>query len=534
MLLTDILPRAMSLWPDDEAVVCGSDVFTYRDVADRVGRLARALVGLGVAQGDRVAVLHRNCHRMLEVSFAVVHVGAVLVPLNHRLTASDLAYILDDTSAGVLIADDGWVDLVKEAAVAARETPTIVWSRTGFSPDESETDLDYETVIASAESTTLPDGCSGEHDPAAIYYTSGATGHQKGVVLTHRNNASHALATIAELGLSDRDTWAHLAPMFHLADAWATWAISMVGGRHVMVGAFDPGAVLRELVHRRVTVTNLIPTMLNDLVNHPSVAGVSLPAFRLVMSGGAPISPQLVRRVVEAFRCEYVQTYGLTETSPYLTFSLLKEKLTHLRDDEQMLYRSKTGRPALGVTLRVVDGDGRSVPADGCAVGEIIARGDRITPGYWRRPDLTAEAFRDGWFLTGDLATVDAEGYLDIVDRKKDVILTGGELVYSTEVENALYDHPAVLETAVVGAADERLGETVTAFIVLRPGFSVAADEIIEHCRERLAHYKCPRSVELLQALPRTGSGKISKKALRARCSGGSSQPVHPRTANAS
>jgi acyl-CoA synthetase (AMP-forming)/AMP-acid ligase II len=520
MLLTEILPRARLLWPDVEAVVCGSESLTYAEVADRVARLAAGLADLGVEPGDRVAVLHRNCHRMLEASFAVVHLGAVLVPLNCRLTASDLAFILDDTSAGVLVADDGWAGLTEEAAAAARRAPTIVWSRLGGRPGDG---VDLEDLIAETESTGLPDGCADEHDPAAIYYTSGTTGHQKGVVLTHRNNASHALATIAELGLSDRDTWAHVAPMFHLADAWATWAISMVGGRHVMIGAFEPGAVLHELAERRVTVSNLIPTMLNDLVHHADAAETRLPCFRLVMSGGAPISPQLVRRVIETFRCEYVQTYGLTETSPYLTFSLLKEHLTGLPEDEQMRTRSKTGRPALGVSLRVVDDDGRDVPADGRAVGEIIARGDRITPGYWRRPDLTEEAFRDGWFLTGDLATIDAEGYLDIVDRKKDVILTGGELVYTTEVENALCDHPAVLEAAVVGSPDERLGETVTAFVVHRPGVSVEAGELIGHCRGRLAHYKCPRRVENVESLPRTGSGKISKKVLRERCRRGGS-----------
>jgi len=336
------------------------------------------------------------------------------------------------------------------------------------------------------------------------------------VVLTHRNISSHALATIAELGLTDGDTWAHVAPMFHLADAWATWAITWVGGRHVMIGAFEPETVLREFADQAVTVTNLVPTMLNDLVNHPAAAGVELPSFRLVMSGGAPISPQLVRRVVETFRCEYVQTYGLTETSPYLTFSLLTKKIRALSPNEQMRYRSKTGRPALGVELRVVDERGSDVPADGRAVGEIIARGERITPGYWRQPEATAEAFRDGWFSTGDLATVDSEGYLDIVDRKKDVILTGGELVYSTEVENALYDHPAVLEAAVIGVADDRLGESTTAFVVLGSGALCPADELIQHCRDRLAHYKCPQTVEIIEALPRTGSGKISKKALRA------------------
>jgi len=517
MLLTEILPRALSLWPAEPAVMCGSETFTYRDVADRVGRLAAVLASLGIEPGDRVAVLHRNCHRMLEVYFGAIHAGAILVPLNHRLTASDLAYILDDTSSRVVIADTGWSALALEAIATAQTPCTPVWSRVGEKADVSGSGLDYEVLLDDAGKQPLPEIAADEKDPAAIYYTSGTTGHQKGVVLTHRNISSHALATIAELGLTDGDTWAHVAPMFHLADAWATWAITWVGGRHVMVGAFDPESVLREFLRRVVTVTNLVPTMLNDLVNHPAAVGVELPSFRLVMSGGAPISPQLVRRVIETFRCEYVQTYGLTETSPYLSFSLLKAHLRRLPPEEQMRYRSKTGRPALGVELRVVDEQGSDVPADGRAVGEIIARGDRITPGYWQNPEATAEAFHDGWFLTGDLATVDTEGYLDIVDRKKDVILTGGELVYSTEVENALYDHPAVLEAAVIGVPDDRLGESIAAFVVLRSGASCRADELVRHCRDRLAHYKCPHTVGFVEALPRTGSGKISKKTLRPR-----------------
>ena len=528
MTLSEILPRAATLWPNQAAVMCGSHEFTYREVSDRVGRLAAALLQLGVKKGDRVAVLHRNCHRMLEAYFAAVHAGAILVPMNHRLTAGDLAYILDDTSCRVMIADDGWSDLAAKAITTAHTTCTPIWSGMGGRIAPAVDGPDYESLLEEVGEQRLPDATSGEDDPANVYYTSGTTGHQKGVVLTHRNISSHALATVAELALTDGDTWGHVAPMFHLADAWATWAITWVGGRHVMVGAFDPAAVFQTLAECEVTVTNLVPTMLNDLVNHPASGDVRLPAFRLVMSGGAPISPQLVQRVIDTFRCEYVQTYGLTETSPYLTFSLLKEHLRHLPPDDQMRYRSMTGRPALGVELRLVDEKGNDVPADGCTVGEIIARGDRITPGYWRLPDATAEAFRDGWFHTGDLATVEGEGYFNIVDRKKDVILTGGELVYSTEVENILYDHPAVFEAAVIGVADDRLGESVAAFVVLRIGVSCGADDLARHCRDRLAHYKCPRTVGIIEALPKTGSGKISKRTLRERASRKASSPQGP------
>lgn len=515
MSLAQILPRAAALWPERTAVVCSSRSMTYQEFAQRVARLASALSSLGCKPGDRIAVLHRNCHRFLEMYFAAAHLGAVLVPLNHRLTATDLAFALDDTSSRLLVADDGWAELAGEAIDRAQTECSLVWSRQKNGGPLPAGGVDLEDMIKSQPESVLPSPDVDDHDPSAIYYTSGTTGHQKGVVLTHRNVSSHALATIAELQLNDRDRWAHVAPMFHLADAWATWAITWVGGRHVLVDRFEPTSVFRLFAEQKITVTNLIPTMLNDLVNHPQAGLVELPAFRLVMSGGAPISPQLVRRIVETFGCEYVQTYGLTETSPYLTFSLLSDDLRRKEPEEQMRYRAMTGRPALGVELRVVDEHGFDVPCDGSAVGEILARGDRVTPGYWQQPEATAEAFTDDWFRTGDLATIEARGYLNIVDRKKDVILTGGETVFSSEVENALYEHPAVLETAIVGVPDERLGELVTAVVVLRENEAIKAEELIEHCRNHLAHYKCPRKVVFVDQLPRTGTGKISKKIIR-------------------
>lgn len=525
MLLTEILPRALAVYPEKTAVVCGSTHLSYLRLADRVGRFAAVLAGIGVGHGDRVAFLHRNCHRALEAYFAAAHAGAVLVPLNYRLTARDLAYIIDDTESRVLIADAGWSSLVQTAVKQARTECTVIWSRSdGESAAAGE---DYESLIEMAGPRPLVEPALGDDDPANIYYTSGTTGHQKGVILTHRNIYSHALATIAELKLADADVWAHIAPMFHLADAWAIWAVTWVGGRHVMVERFDANFVLRILAEHGVTVTNLIPTMLSDLVNAPEAGGYAYKALRLIMSGGAPIAPGLVRRVMDTFRCTYVQTYGLTETSPYLTFSLLKERLRTLSPDEQFRYQAMTGRAALGVVLRVVDGDGKDVPADGRTVGEIVVRSDRVTPGYWRLPQATAEAFRGGWFHTGDLATIEGEGYVNIVDRKKDVVVTGGEIVYSTEVENVLYEHSAVLEAAVVGVPDERWGESIHAVVALKPGSAVTGADLMAHCRERLAHYKCPRSVEFVEALPRTGSGKISKKEIRESYWAGQQKRVH-------
>lgn len=519
MLLTEILPRAVAGYPDRLAVVCGSKRLTYKEIGERVGRLSSALVAQGIRPGERIALLHRNCHRVLESYFAAIHADAVLVPLNYRLTARDLAYIIDDTEIRLLIADAAWSGLAAEAVAQARTRCALVWSVCDESDPCAAPGNDYESLLQSSAAQPLGEPAADENDAGNIYYTSGTTGHQKGVILTHRNIYSHALGTIAELRLADADVWAHIAPMFHLADAWAVWAVTWAGGRHIMVGRFDPALTLKTLVDQKVTVTNLIPTMLNDLAHCPGAAAREYRSLRLLMSGGAPIAPKLVRRVIETFRCEYVQTYGLTETSPYLTFSLLKEKLRRLPAEEQFRYRAMTGRAALGVSLRVVDEQGSDVSPDGKSVGEIVARGDRVTPGYWRLPEVTAEAFRGGWFHTGDLATIDEEGYINIVDRKKDVILTGGEMVYSTEVENALYEHPSVLEAAVVGVPDERWGEAVRAVVVLKSGRAATAEEIIAHCRRKIARYKCPRFVEFIDALPRTGSGKISKKELRERAS---------------
>jgi fatty-acyl-CoA synthase len=353
-------------------------------------------------------------------------------------------------------------------------------------------------------------------DIAQLYYTSGTTGRPKGVQLTHRNVCVHAASAVRELGLGAADRWGHFAPMFHLADAWACFAITAVGGLHVLAPRFEAESALALVHDAGITITNLIPTMLKRLVECAAAREARCPSLRIVLSGGAPISPALVRQVLDVLRCEYAQTYGMTETSPYLTLGLLPEHLRRLPQDEVLRLRARTGRPFEGVELEVVDAHDRRVPADDRTVGEIRVRGATVTPGYWRRPEETARALRDGWLYTGDLAVVDAHGFVDIVDRKKDMILTGGENVYSTEVENALYEHPAVLEAAVFGVPDETWGETVTAAVVLRPGASLAAAELIAFCRERIAGYKTPRTVEFLADLPKTGSGKISKQALRA------------------
>jgi acyl-CoA synthetase (AMP-forming)/AMP-acid ligase II len=514
MQLASMLERAEALYPDRVAVRDGELTLTYAEVGRRVRSLAAWLEAGRPAV--RVAAVELNC-RYLEAYFACARLGAVLCPLNFRLSADELAFIVEDAGATVLLASSEFVDTVAALSKLGALPPTLLWL--GDAPDDplhaALAGAGYSDALGHPPATGRAPDFPADH-LAHLYYTSGTTGRPKGVMLTHGNVWTHALATVAELGLSDADTWAHIAPMFHLADAWATFAITWVGGRHVLVPRFEEEAVFRAIEVERTTLSNLIPTMLNRLVRHASAESRDYSSLRRILSGGAPIAPEIVREIMRVMRCEYVQTYGMTETSPYLTFSLLKEHLKRLPPDEQFRFRAKTGRACIAVELEVIGDDGLPVPRDGKSVGEIRARGATVTPGYWNRPDETAKAFVDGWLCTGDLATIDAEGYFYIVDRKKDMIISGGENVFSTEVEHVLYSHPAV-SNRVFGLPDPTWGELVTAAIVLRANASATEHDLIAFCRTKLTHYKCPRAVHFLAELPKTGTAKIRKLALRER-----------------
>jgi acyl-CoA synthetase (AMP-forming)/AMP-acid ligase II len=498
MHLWSLLDRAATQHPERLAVLDGELRLTWRQVARRTRNLASGLRERGVEPGARVALLDLNSAAFLEAYFACAGLGAVACPLNVRLAARELAAIVADAGARVLLFGAALRGRADELRELAPELDCVDVAQLVARSDEPF-----------AASSVRPD------DVAQLYYTSGTTGEPKGVMLTHRNVWVHALAAIAELELSDADVWAHIAPMFHLADAWATFAITWVGGTHVMVPRFDEESVFAAIERERVTISNLVPTMLTRLVRHPGADRREVASLRRILSGGAPIAPEVVREIMRVFRCEYVQTYGMTETSPYLTLSLLKEHLKSLAPERQFEFRAKTGRAFIAVELEVVGDDGRPVARDGASVGEIRARGPTVTPGYWNRPAETARAFVDGWLCTGDLATIDAEGYLQIVDRKKDVIITGGEKVYSTAVEHVLYEHAAVLEAAVFGVPDEVWGESVRAAITLRAGARATEAELIAFCRARLTHFMCPRAVDFHAELPKTGTAKIAKRALR-------------------
>jgi len=526
LILTETLRKAIKLFPEKRAIVCGGERWTYQNFNNRINRFSHALRGLGTGKDDKVAIIMPNCHYFLEAYYGITQLGAISVPINYRLSPKEIAFILQDSESKILVADPMFQGQIDPIRGELPKIEKIIWTGKGRGEKESR-DLNYENILQKVDAGEItPPAITGE-DIAQIYYTSGTTGRPKGVMLSHKNVYTHAMGTIAEIHLTDRDVWIHVAPLFHLADAWATWAVTWVGGTHVLVREFDAKVVLETIEKEKVTLTNLIPTMLNLMVNHPDVGKYDYRSLRVLLSGGAPIAPEVVRKIVETFKCDYIQTYGMTETSPYLTLSLLKEHLKKLPYEDQLCFKSKTGREFIGVELKVINDRGGEIKKDEKEVGEIIVKGDIVTRGYWKLPEETSKSIKDGWLYTGDMAVMDEEGYVTIVDRKKDMILTGGENVYSTEVENILYMHPAILECAVVGVPDEKWGEAVKGIVVLKPDQKATEQEIIQFCKERMTHYKAPKSIDFIEALPRTGSGKIHKKGLRDSYWAGYEKKVH-------
>lgn len=485
----DFLARARRLFPDQVAVVQGDDVrFDYRTFAARCDGLARLLLDdAGVRPGDRVAFLAGNAHQLLEGYYGVLLAGAVLVPLNIRNSAVEVASCLADCGATALVRDPALPD-----------------------PAFGGASYDLDAWGAAAEPVEPPP--VDEDGPAEIFYTSGSTGRPKGAVLSHRALYLHAVHNALTNGITGSDVLLHTIPLFHV-NGWGTaHFLTGLGGTHVLLPRFDAAEVLRLVERERVTRLFLVPTMARLLLDHPAVGERDLSSLRQVSIGGAPSTPELLAEVEDAFGCEAICGYGMTESSPTLTRSIAKPHTAPSREQ-----RATTGLPILGVDLRVLDDDDLEVPWDGRSIGEICARSNHVMTGYWGQPAETDAALRGGWLRTGDLATVDAEGYVTIVDRRKDLIVSGGENIASVEVEAALGAHPSVSEAAVVGMPDDRWGEVPAAFVTLVAGAPVVAEaELIEWVQGRLARFKAPKRVVVLDALPLGGTGKISKIALRA------------------
>jgi acyl-CoA synthetase (AMP-forming)/AMP-acid ligase II len=508
------LKKAARLYPAQTAVVDGNRRLNYAEVHRRIRSLACFLNDHSVSRGDRIAILDDNSLEFFESYYAAAAIGAVACPINTRLSAREVQFILEDSGATWLFTRDRFAPLVEALELPKSALEGIVWIESQPKTSITTEAFVYKNTVANSGESFSQAKVDGD-DLAHLFYTSGTSGRPKGVMLSHQNVCIHALSTIAELGLTDADIWGHFAPMFHLADAWAVFAITWVGGCHVMSPHFTPESTLAAFEKHQISITNLVPTMLNLMVKHPDVHSFDYSSLRAVLSGGAPIAGELVRSICDVFQVDYIQTYGMTETCPYLTFSILKASLKKLSPEEQLAFRSTTGRPNIVVELEVMDETGNPVAPSGKQVGEIWVRGDTVTQGYWNNPAETRAAFQDDWLKTGDLAVIDEEGYVNIVDRKKDVIISGGENIYSTEVENALYKNVKILEAAVFSVPDEKWGEAVKAAVVLRPGESASSKEIIDSVKKHLSPFKAPKSITFLTELPRTGSGKIFKQALK-------------------
>ncbi len=500
MLIHNFLEKAVKLYPRKKAIICNDLKNSYYDTFQRVKKFASFLQNKGLKKGDVISILHFNCHYYYEVYFASSFCGLILNSINVRLSANEILYILENSETKLLITHSRYEN---ELNKIKEKLPEVIF-----------TDRDYEKIINSQEINLKEIEFDDTHI-AHLYYTSGTTGKPKGVMLTHKNVCVHSICAIAEFCIKDEDNWLHAAPMFHLADAWSTFAFTAQGAYHTFLNDFEVEKVFELIEKEKVTISNMVPTMLNLLVNSEKISNYDLSSLRVILSGGAPIAPELVKKIMDKFGCDYIQTYGMTETSPYLTVSILKEHLKKLPPERQFKYKARTGREFLGVKLRVVNENGEDIKPDDKEVGEIIVKGDIVTPGYWKNEEETKKAIKNGWLYTGDMATIDEEGYVNIVDRKKDIIITGGENVYSTEVENVIYEHPAVLEVAVIGVPDEKWGEAVKAIVVLKEGMTATEQEIIDFVKSKIARYKAPKSVDFVKELPKTGSGKIQKSKLR-------------------
>jgi fatty-acyl-CoA synthase len=507
------LRYAEQQYPRRTAVVCGKERFTYAQFAERVGRLAGALRTAGVQPGDRVAFLSMNCHRLLEADYGAIEAGAVLLPLNIRLAPQELEYILNDAGARVLFLQRHFLELVE----SFRSKLSIVkafYSLDDATQEDWLTEQNYEELISRATPYCADIMEVDENALAELFYTSGTSAHPKGAMLTHRNIYLHALNVGLALHTENDAVELHTIPLFH-ANGWGVaHFLTLLGGKHVMIQRFDPVEVFRLMETERVHNCSLVPAMATALVNCPERQKYNLSSLRRITIGGAASSPTLVREVEEKLSCTCFSGYGLTETAPVLSISPMKPGICW-EDEQRFVGQAMTGYAIPGVELRVVDPNDQDVPRDEHSVGEIIARSDGVMKGYWQQPEATAEALRGGWFHTGDMATWNEDSYILIVDRKKDIIISGGENISSLEVEKALLSHPAVLEAAVIPVPDEKWGEVPKALVVLKPNAQAGEIELIEHCRSRLAHYKCPRSVEFLESLPRTGTGKVLKRDLR-------------------
>ncbi len=514
----DFLRRSRKVFRDRPAVIHGDRVTSYAELGRRCDALARALRDAGIGPGDRVAALLPNIPPMLEAHFGVPALGAMLVAINTRLSPGEVRYILEHSGAKALIVDTELAPPLREVLGGLPDLTTVVHVDDPLARGETwaPPGPEYEAFLAGASPEPVTFVVEDELLPISINYTSGTTGNPKGVVYSHRGATLNSYGEIMETGLSAYSVYLWTLPMFHCNGWCFPWAVTAVGATHVCLRYFSAEAVYELIDRWGVTHLCGAPTVLRMMAAARPAEGYRFPRPVHIVTAAAPPSPTLIAQM-EDMGARLTHVYGLTEVYGPHTVCAWHPEWDALPVEERARLKARQGVAYThAVDLRVVDDEMRDVPADGETLGEVLMRGNNVMLGYFRQPEATAEAFRGGWFHSGDLAVVHPDGYIELKDRKKDIIISGGENISTIEVENTLYKHPAVAEVAVIGVPDERWGEVPKAFVTLKPGASATAEDLIAFCRDRIAHFKCPKRIEFCE-LPKTSTGKIRKNVLRDR-----------------
>ena len=510
------LDRSAYVFREKKAIIYGDRSWTYPEFAARVDRLASALRAWGMQKDDRIAFLCPNIPPMLEAHFGVPHAGGILVALNTRLSPDNIRTILNHSGARLLFVDTELAPLVAPVLNELESIEAIVdiVDEQAGAPGERLSDLDYETFLAGGSEDPLPSWLESEWDTISINYTSGTTGEPKGVMYTHRGAYLNALGEVVELGMDSSSVYLWTLPMFHCNGWCFTWGVVAIGGAHLCLRKFEPAPVIDLLMEKKVSHFCGAPTVLIMLANDPAIERLTLKRPLRIAVAAAPPSPTIIE-TMESLGAEVTHVYGLTETYGPHSICEWQEQWSDLPLAEQARLKARQGVPYIhAAEMRVVDAEMNDVPADGVTIGEVVMRGNNVMKGYFKNEEGTAAAFSGGWFHSGDLAVMHPDGYVELRDRAKDIIISGGENISTIEVEQCIAGHPAVLETAVIAIPDEKWGEAPKAFVTLKPGMSASEQEIIAFCRERLAHFKCPKAVEF-GPLPKTSTGKVQKFRLR-------------------
>ncbi len=506
--------RAVKYYPDKIAIIDGDKKFTYKEFAGRTERLSKALYQLGIRNGDHVAVIMPNTHAMLECFYGIGELGAVIVPINYRISPRDMEYIINHSDAKLLIVDAEYADAVTKIKDQLNVTDIIIVAVEGI--ETSLEGIDYESLLENAPDLSLPETEIDENQTLTLNYTSGTTSKPKGALLTHRNNYLNAANFLYHLNVRNHDVYLHTLPMFHVNGWGGVWAITAAGATHVCLRKVIPSLIIDMFERLEITLLCGAPTVVNMLINDPAAKKAKITKGPRMAIAGSPPAAAQIAKAQELLNLEIIHVYGMTEASPFILYCEWKQEFDDLSPSEKSNIKARQGiELVFNGETKVVRKNGEDVEWNGEELGEIVTRGNVVMKGYYKDPDKTMEAISDGWYYTGDLAVTHPDGYIEIRDREKDIIISGGENISSTEIEDVLYKHPAVREVAVIAVPDDKWGEVPKAIVVRQPGVNVTEKELITFCRNNMAHFKAPKSVDFINELPKTATGKVQKYRLR-------------------